>query len=175
MRHYSLKLACAGLALSMGLAGCGGGSATGTQTSEVTCQQPWSWAKGSGQGSQSFSSQSIMQSAEVIWSMQNCNIAQLKSIQLTVCISHPETSELNLKLFRGTELTPLTLPKLDQTPQSGLCGQGALGIPWTYTITNPNFNMTNTSQQWRLMIEDEVMNQTTGFFDGWSFNLRGIN
>jgi hypothetical protein len=175
MRQFSLKLACAGLAGSLVLAGCGGGSAPSASLTEASCEQPWSWANGSGLGPQSFSAKSITPSAEVNWTLQNCNLRQLNSVQLTVCIRHAETNELNLKLYRGTELTPLTLPKLNQASPSGSCGTGSSGTPWTYTIANTSFNSTNTSQQWRLVVLDEINNQTTGFFDGWSFSLKGLN
>jgi hypothetical protein len=175
MRQFSLKLAFAGLAGSLVLAGCGGGSAPGPSLTEVSCEQPWSWANGSNLGPQSFSAKSTSLSAEVNWTMQNCNIRQLSSVQLTVCIRHAQTDELSLKLYRGTESTPLTLPKLNQASPSGTCGAGSSGTPWTYTIANTSFNSTNTSQQWRLVILDEINNQTTGFFDGWSFSLKGLN
>jgi hypothetical protein len=175
MRQFSLKLVCAGLAGILVLVGCGGGSAPSASLDEASCEQPWSWANGSGLGPQSFSAKSITPSAEVNWTLQNCNLRQLNSIQLTVCIRHAETNELNLKLYRGTELTPLTLPKLNQAFQSGTCGTGSSGTPWTYSIANTSFNSTNTSQQWRLVILDEINNQTTGFFDGWSFSLKGLN
>lgn len=175
MCQFSLKLALAGLAGSLLLLGCGGGSASSTSVTEISCQQPWSWAYGSGLGSQSFSAKSITPSAEVNWNLQNCNLRQISSAQLTVCIRHTDTNELNLKLYRGTELTPLTLPKLNQVSQSGTCGTGSSGTPWTYTIANSSFNSTNTSQQWRLVISDELNNQATGFFDGWSFLLKGLN
>jgi hypothetical protein len=175
MRQFSLKLACAGLAGSLVLAGCGGGSAPSASLPEVSCQQPWSWANGSGSGSQSFSAKSITPSAEVNWNLQNCNLRQLNSAQLTVCIRHAEPDELILELYRGTELTPLTLPKLTQASPSGTCGAGSSGTPWTYAIASTSFNASNTSQQWRLVISDEITNQNTGFFDGWSFTLKGLN
>jgi hypothetical protein len=175
MRQFSLKLAFAGLAGSFVLAGCGGGSAPNASLTEVSCHQPWSWANGSGSGSQSFSSKSITPSAEVNWNLQNCNLKQLSSAQLTVCISHAEPDELILRLYQGTVLTPLTLPKLNQASPSGTCGTGSSGTPWTYTISSTSFNSTNISQQWRLVISDEINNQTTGFFDGWSFTLKGLN
>ncbi len=174
MRHFSWKRACT-VAVSTGILASCGGSASMPPLTEAICEQPWSWAKGSGLGAQSFSAESIAQKAEVIWSLQNCKIQKLNSLQLTVCIRHNEPSELNLKLYRGSESTPLALPKLDQTSQSGTCEQGSQGTPWTYTIANPTFNTNNTSQQWRLVIEDEQNNQNTGFFDGWSFTLKGFN
>lgn len=175
MRQFSLKLACAGLAGTLVLAGCGGGTAPSASGTEVSCDLPWSWANGSGLGPQSFSAKSITPSAEVNWTLQNCNLRQLNSVKLTVCIRHADTNELDLKLYRGNELTSLTLPKLNQASASGTCGAGSSGTPWTYTIANSSFNSTNTSQQWRLVILDEINNQTTGFFDGWSFSLKGLN
>jgi len=175
MHQFSLKLLCYCLAGSLMVAGCGGGSAPSTPWTEVTCQKPWSWANGSGIGSQSFSPKNINPDAEFNWNLQNCNLRQISSAQLTVCIRHAETNELNLKLHRGSDLTPLTLPKLNQATRSGRCGEGSSGTPWTYTIASTSFNSTNTSQQWRLLISDETDNQTTGVFDGWSFSLKGLN
>lgn len=156
------------------LASCGGGSEP-IASQEMTCTQAWTWANPSGLGSQSFSGKNISPTAEVQWELQSCSIQRVSSAQLTVCIDHSQTSELILKLYRGTEATPITLPRLSETSQSGTCGPGASGTPWTYTLTNPNFSSANTAQSWRLVVEDEINNQNTGIFQGWSFTAKGVN
>jgi hypothetical protein len=160
--------------LTLLVASCGGGSEPLASSQEVTCTQAWTWANPSGQGSQSFSPKPIAP-AEVQWELQGCSIQRLSSAQLTVCIDHSQTSELILKLYRGTETTPLTLPRLNETSQSGACGPGAPGRPWTYAITDSNFISATASQRWRLVVADEVNNQNTGDFVGWSFIAKGFH
>lgn len=157
------------VALSAGLlSGCGGGSSsteTPAASTPTTCDQPYTWLDRALK-----SGNFIGTGAQGEWAM-NCNIRTLESASLTVCVTHTDTTELQLALTRPDNVE-LSLPALASWARTGTCPSGQ---PWTYAIPLADLALTDFSGRWVVRVTDKYPNNTSdGIFNGWSFSLKGL-
>ena len=168
MKRTRLLLTLCGLGAASLMTGCGGGS-TGSETpaasTPTTCEQPYTWLD-----RVRMSGNRIGTGAQGEWSM-SCNIRTLESASLTVCVTHTDTTELQLALTRPDNVE-LTLPGLSNWARTGTCPSGQA---WTYAIAPADLPLSDFSGRWVVRITDKYPNNTSdGIFNGWSFSLKGL-
>jgi len=161
--------AFAALMVTSLLAGCGGGTTASNEppvaSIPTTCEQPYTWLD-----RVRMSGNRIGTSAQGEWAM-SCNIRTLQSASLTVCVTHTDTTELQLALTRPDN-TELSLPALASWARTGTCPSGQA---WTYAIPVTDLPLTDFSGNWIIRIVDKFPNNTSdGIFNGWSFSLKGL-
>lgn len=148
------------------IAGCGGGTPT-TQTDQpiLTCSLNWAWSNPVGQ-----SGNSISPSADVTWDNQSCAIQTATQATLTVCITHPDLTELSLQLTRPDQIN-MSLPAIANASTSGTCRNGS---PYTYQLTAASLPTRQLNGLWTLGVTDTLPNNNqSGHLIGWSLNIQG--
>ena len=168
MKRTALMLTLCSLSAASLLSGCGGGSSsteTPAASTPTSCEQPYTWLD-----RVRMSGNRIGTGAQGEWVM-SCNIRTLQTASLTVCVTHADTTELQLALARPDNVD-LALPALAGWTSTGNCPSGQ---PWTYAIPLTDLPLTDFSGRWVIRITDKYPNNTSdGIFNGWSFSLKGL-
>ena len=169
MNPRSTAVGLCGLILALGIvSGCGGSASETVQpaaTIPTRCDQPFTWLD-----EVRKSGNRIGTSVQGEWIL-SCGIRTLESASLTVCITHPDTTELQLSLVRPDN-SELTLPSLSSWSQTGTCMSGS---PWTTSIAPTSLPLQDFSGRWIVRVTDRFPNNTSeGIFHGWSFSLQGL-
>ena len=170
-RHPLLKAVTPALLLAASLlAGCGGTSPEEEPAPSVTssCEQPFTWLD-----RVRMSGNRIGTGAQADWTL-DCPIRSLQSARLTVCLTHADPGELQIRLTRPDGQS-ISLPALAAwTAPGGTCPLGA-GTAWTTPLAPADLALTNYSGRWAVRIVDLFpANTSEGIFHGWSFALQGL-
>jgi hypothetical protein len=150
------------------LSGCGGSNADNSPpaaTIPTRCEQPYTWLDDVRK-----SGNRIGVSAQGEWVL-SCAIRSLQTASMTVCLSHPDTTELQLSLVRPDN-TELVMPTLATWSRTGTCLSGS---PFTTAIAPASLPLQDFSGRWIVRVTDRFPNNTNeGIFHGWSFSLQGL-
>lgn len=159
------------------LSACGGGSANPpavappSTTATVTCSLPLQYANGGTSGVAI-----LPQARSVDRHLVACNISQVQSATLTVCIDHPNRSELaGQLLLSGTVLAPFQLADGVLRGNSCLSNSSTSTALLEFTVNNPDTRGLNpASGPWNLAITDTVQNNQNGYFVAWALEIKGL-
>ena len=166
MRQFSLKLACAGLAGSFVLAGCGGSSPS-SGSSVADCELKLDYANGDSSGN------GIRPSAQTTNRQFNpCEIQRIQTLTVGVCIAHPDINELNTQLvFPNGTSQILSLQSVSNTCP-GLIG----GQLFQTTLTSENLQtLQSLTGNWSVKVTDNnPVTTTIGTLVGWSLRAEGL-
>jgi len=167
MRQFSLKLACAGLAGSLVLAGCGGGGSASSLGSAAVCELPLAYANGSSSGNR------IDAVAQAINRQLNpCGIQRIQTLTVGICIAHPDINELVSQLvFPNGTTQSLSLQSASSTCP-GLIG----GQLFQTTLTSNNLpSIQSSTGNWSVKVTDtNLLTTTIGTLVGWSLRAEGL-
>jgi hypothetical protein len=168
MRQFSLKLAFAGLAGSLVLAGCGGGSPSTGGTKDF-CELPLAYADGRSNGS----GNRIEPMAQTVNRQFNpCEIQRIQTLTVGVCIAHPDINELNTQLlFPNGTAQSLSLQSASNTC-SGVIG----GQLFQTTLTSNNLpSLQSSTGNWSVKVTDNnPVTTAIGTLVGWSLRAEGL-
>lgn len=168
MRQFSLNLACAVMAGSLVLAGCGGGSPS-PGGSVAVCELPLAYADGRSDGS----GRRIEPMAQAVNRQFNpCAIQRIQTLTADVCIAHPDISELNTQLV----LPNGTTQSLSLQSASGSCTGLIGGQLFQATLTSNSLqSLQNLTGNWSVIVTDNnPVTTTIGSLVGWSLRAEGL-
>jgi hypothetical protein len=169
MRQFSLKLACAGLAGSLVLAGCGGGS-TATGSSVAVCELPLIYADGRSNGSGYTIAPNMAQT--VNRQFNPCTIQRVQTLTVGVCIAHADISELSTQLvFPNGTTQNLSLQSVSNTCPGVIGGQ----LLQTTLASNNLQTIQSLTGNWSVKVTDNnPVTTTIGTLVGWSLRAEGL-
>lgn len=161
------------LALTCLLVACGGHGASPdpSPTTAVSCTLPLQYADG-GQSGIAIAPQA--RSVDRLPS--NCRMPLLQSATLTVCVDHPNRSELSGQLLlAGKSLLTFDLSQGILRGHSCLATATANTALLEFTANNlASAGLQADSGPWSVVINDTVPNNQTGHFVAWSLELKGL-
>ena len=166
MRQLSLKLACAVLAGSLVLAGCGGGSPS-TGGSTDFCELPLAFANGGTSGTR------IDAVAQTVDRQFNpCPVKRVQSLTVAMCIDHPQINELSAQLvFPDGSAQSLSI---QSASSAGTCRLGGLFLQATHTSGGLQ-SLQGLTGNWSLKVTDNnPITTTIGSLVGWSLRAEGL-
>lgn len=151
------------------LAGCGAGTPEPEPPPSVAtrCSQDFTWLD------------LVRKSGNLIGNGANgewtwtCPIRQLQTATLTVCVSHQDTSELQIVMTRP-DGSSKTLPALTGWTSVNTCPPTA-GQGWQLDMAPADLSLDNYSGRWTVRMVDLYPNNTSsGIFHGWAMELQGL-
>lgn len=158
---------CAAVTGSLTLTACGGGSTAATQS--ASCELPLKYADGVSGGYRI----DAVPTRAVPRQFNACPLTAMESASVSLCIDHPQISELSAQLvLPNNTVQPLDL----QTAQrpGGLC----LLTGKLFTMTLPGSALHSVSDlqgHWTVSLTDTNQASTTavGYLVGWSLKMDG--
>ena len=167
MRQFSLKLAFAGLAGSLVLAGCGGGSASSSGSSVISCELRPAYADG---GTSGIGFETVAQA--VNRQFNPCDIRQVQSLTVSICIAHPQITELSTQLL----LPNNTTQNLNLQGVSNTCPGLISGQLFQTTLTSNNLQtLQSLTGNWSVKVTDNnPITTAIGTLVGWSLRAEGL-
>jgi hypothetical protein len=167
MRQFSLKLAFAGLAGSLVLAGCGGGGSASSGGSAAVCEFPLDYADGINSGRR------IEPMAQTVSRQFNpCAIQRIQTLTVGVCIAHTDINELNTQLvFPNGTAQSLSLQSASNTCPGVIGGQ-----LFQTTLTSNNLpSLQSSTGNWSVKVTDNnPVTTAIGTLVGWSLRAEGL-
>jgi hypothetical protein len=168
MRQFSLKLAFAGLAGFLVLAGCGGGgSASSSASSVISCELRPAYADGGTSGIE------FLTVAQAVNRQFNpCDIRQVQSLTVSVCIAHQQITELSTQLvFPNGTTQNLSIQSVSNTCPSLIGGQ-----LYQATLTSNSLqSLQSLTGNWSVKVTDNnPVTTTIGTLVGWSLRAEGL-
>lgn len=166
MHHFYLKLACAGLAGTLILAGCGGGS-TPSGSDAATCELPLAYANAGTSGNR------IDPVGQTVDRQFNpCAIKRLESLTVGICLNHPQTNELSAQLvLPDGSVQSLNIQNANS---AGACLIGGQLLQTTLPTASLQ-TLQGLSGQWSLKVTDNnPVTTTIGSLVGWSLRAEGL-
>lgn len=160
------------------LSACGGGAsspASGTPpdptATPVTCTLALQYADGGSSGI-AIAPQALSANRYV----GNCKLSQLQGATLTVCVDHPNRSELTGELLlSGTAVTQFQLANGVLRGSSCLSTSTASTALLEFTSTQPaTAGQSPTGAPWSLRLTDTVQNNLNGHLVAWALELKGL-
>lgn len=155
------------------LSACGGGTNPGKALSPASCSIALRYADG-GTSGLSMSQQSPTAAAVDVTS-NSCNLSKLASVVLTVCVQHPELSELTGELrLSGTSLTQFRVTDGEEIGRACLVHSNGVSLR-RFTLNNPDLSgLAELSGPWSVVIRDTQSNNLNGTFIAWGLELEGL-
>jgi hypothetical protein len=167
MRQFSLKLALAGLAGSLVLAGCGGGGSASSGGSAAVCEFPLDYADAINSGRR------IEPMAQTVSRQFNpCAIQRIQTLTVGVCIAHPQMTEISTQLvFPNGTTQSLSLQSVSNTC-TGLIG----GQLYQATLTSNSLqSLQSLTGNWSVKVTDNnPITTAIGTLVGWSLRAEGL-
>ena len=166
MRQFSLKLAIAGLAGSLVLAGCGGGSPS-SGSSVAVCELKLDYANGDSSGN------GIRPTAQTTNRQFNpCDVQRIQTLTVGVCIAHPDINELNTQLvFPNGTTQNLSLQSVSNSCPGLIGGQ----LFQTTLTSNSLQSLQSLTGNWTVKVTDNnPVTTTIGTLVGWSLRAEGL-
>lgn len=155
------------------LAGCGGGGgAAYVPTTPTSCTLPLQYANGSSSGIPITA-----QTASTDRTFNACNIAQLQSAKLTVCIDHPALSEVTGQLrLSGNSIFSFSASSGSSIGSSCLATSGGSTTLREFTVTPSSLpSVASISNPWSVVLSDSApSNNQSGYFVAWALELQGL-
>lgn len=159
---------CAMAALLTGfLAGCGGSAPEPVAAVPAQCDFGLRYANGASSGI------AINPEARTVpRQFTPCDLTQVQSATLGICLQHPDISELDAQLIQpdGT-LLALNLPSAVRTGTACLDSGALLKLSLPATALP---RLVNPQGQWSLVVTDLKPGYGSGSLVGWSLDLRGL-
>jgi hypothetical protein len=156
-----------------GLAACGGGgSAAYVPTTSTTCTLPLQYANGSSSG-MGITPQATSSDRH----FNACNMTQLQTARLTVCINHPNLSEVSGQLrLSGNSVLALSANSGAAVGTSCLAQSGGATTVREFTLASGSLASTAfSSGPWSVTLSDALPdNNQSGYFVAWALELQGL-
>lgn len=158
------------LATLAGLAACGGGGAPVPAT-PTTCDLPLQYANGSSSGigitPQATSSERHFNA---------CSMTLVQTAKLTVCIDHPNLSEVSGQLrLSGHSVLALNASSGTATGTHCLAQSGTTTTVREFTLTSSSLGTALNSGPWSVTLSDALPdNNQSGYFVAWALELQGL-
>lgn len=166
MRQFSLKRACAVVASTWVLAGCGGDGASSGGSGSPPCDLSMAYADG---GTSGRRIDPVAQSIGRQFS--NCAIKRVQSLTVGICMAHTQINELSAQLvLPDGSAQNLNLQNISATCP-GLIG----GQLFQSTLTSTSLqSLQGVSGNWSVKVTDNNLATTSiGSLVGWSLRAEG--
>ncbi len=158
---------CVAVTGSLTLAGCGGGSTPAPQS--VSCELPLKYADGINGG---YRIDAVPGQA-VPRQFNACNLTQIQAATVSLCLDHPQISELSAQLVLPNNSTQ-SLNLQSAQIAGGTCL--LTGKLFTMTLPSTALPSINSLQgDWTVRLTDTNQISTTpvGYLVGWSLKMDG--
>lgn len=150
---------------------CGGGSTPYLPSTAYSCPLPLQYANGDSSGIPI-----AQQANSVDRSFNNCNLAQVRAITMTLCVDHSDVTELSgeLKLADKT-IHPFRIQDGAMIGSTCLANSAGNTSLREYNFVLPsNMTPSQANGPWKLSLTDNLTNNQTGFFVAWDLRIQGL-
>jgi hypothetical protein len=139
----------------------------------ASCTLPLRYADGQSSGiSMSVSSP---EAVSVGVSSNECPLRTVTRLSLTVCIEHPDLSEVTGELqLANTTVTALRVADGEPMPSACLAGGAGVAVR-RFQLGSPALpSAASAAGPWRVSVKDNTPNQLNGAFVAWGLTLEGF-
>lgn len=108
-------------------------------------------------------------------SSNSCNLTKLSSAALTVCIQHPDVSELSGELrLSGSTIAQFRIADGQEINRGCLVFGNGVSLR-QFSLNNPDLQgLTSLAGPWSVAITDTNRNNLNGTFIAWGLEMQGL-